>query len=122
MVTVCSSFLSSLGSLEKYLDDFLSQWQENVSKVWCVCVCVCGCPTGPDDTAEDIVEFIARGQIKTVALYDAYPSLSRNQIHTPADWYVKTQRFQRAVAKGDGNLEDIGRRFLQGAGHISRHT
>jgi uncharacterized protein (DUF433 family) len=91
------------GGLEKYLDDFVLNGKENLSKVWGQCV---GCPAGPDVTAADIVEYIARGQIKTLACYDVFPSLSLAQIYKAADWYEKTQRFQRAVAKGDGNLED----------------
>jgi uncharacterized protein (DUF433 family) len=91
------------GSLEKYLDDFVLNGKENLSKVWGICV---GCPTGPDATARDIVEYIARGQIKTLACYDVFPSLSIGQIYKAADWYEKTQKFQRAVAKGDGDLED----------------
>ena len=98
------------GSLEKYLDDFVLNGKENLTSVWGVCA---GCPTGPDATAEDIVEFIARGQIKTLACYDAYPSLSIGQIYKAADWYAKTQRFQRAVAKGDGPLEEAVNAFFQ---------
>ena len=56
---------------------------------------------------------IARGQIKTLACYDAYPSLSIGQIYKAADWYAKTQRFQRAVAKGDGPLEEAVNAFFQ---------
>ena len=52
------------------------------------------------------MQYIARGQIKTLAVYDAFPSLSNSQIEKQADWYAKTQKFQRAVAKGDGKLED----------------
>ena len=92
------------GSLDKYLDDFVLNGKENLSKIWGPCV---GCPTGPDATAEDIVDYIARGQIKTLACYDVFPSLSLSQIYKAADWYEKTQKFQRAVAKGDGNLEDL---------------
>jgi hypothetical protein len=90
-------------SLEKYFDDFVLNGKENLLKVWGQCV---GCPTGPDTTAHDVVEYIARGQIKTLACYDAWPTLSHAQIHKANDWYEKTQRFQRAVAKGDGKLED----------------
>ena len=38
--------------------------------------------------------------------YDALPSLNLGQIQKMADWYQKTQKFQRAVYSGDGNLED----------------
>ena len=72
-----------------------------------------GCPTGPDATARDIVEYIARGQIKTLACYDVAPGLSIAQIYKAADWYEKTQKFQRAVSAGDGNLEDKVNAFLQ---------
>ena len=65
-----------------------------------------GCPAGPDATARDIVQYVARGQIKTLACYDALPSLNIGQIHKTADWYEKTLKFQRAVAKSDGNLKD----------------
>jgi hypothetical protein len=92
------------GSLEKYLDDFVLNGKKNLEAVWGQCV---GCPTGPDATAQDIVEYIARGQIKTLACYDVFPSLSIGQIYKAADWYEKTRRFQRAVAKGEGKLEDM---------------
>ena len=61
----------------------------------------------------DIVEYIARGQIKTLACYDVSPSLSIGQIYKAADWYEKTQKFQRAVAKGDGELEDKVNAFFK---------
>jgi len=32
--------------------------------------------------------------------------LNLGQIQKMADWYQKTQKFQRAVYSGDGNLED----------------
>jgi len=31
-----------------------------------------------------------------------------------ADWYDKTQNFQRAVAKGDGKFEDLINAFFKG--------
>ena len=52
------------------------------------------------------MQYIARGQIKTLTCYDALPSLNLGQIQKMADWYEKTQKFQRAVCSGDGNLED----------------
>ena len=58
------------------------------------------------------MQYIARGQIKTTACYDAFPSLSNSQIEKQADWYAKTQKFQRAVAEGDGKLEDKVNAFL----------
>ena len=64
-------------SLEKYFDDFVLNGKKNLEKVWGKCI---GCPTGPDATARDIVQYIARGQIKTLACYDAFPSLSNGQI------------------------------------------
>ena len=82
-------------SLEKYFDDFVLNGKENLEKIWGTCI---GCPTGPNATARDIVQYIARGQIKTLACYDAFPSLSNSQIEKQADWYAKTQKFQRAVA------------------------
>ena len=57
-------------------------------------------------SARDIVQYIARGQIKTLVCYDALPSLNLGQIQKMADWYEKTQKFQREVYSGDGNLED----------------
>ena len=91
------------GSLAKYFDDFVLNGKENLQKVWGQCI---GCPMGPESTASDVVDYIARGQIKTLACYDFVPSLSNSQIYKNADWYEKTLKFQRAVAKGDGNLED----------------
>lgn len=96
-------------SLEKYFDDFVLNGKKNLEKIWGQCI---GCPSGPDATARDIVQYIARGQIKTLACYDAFPSLSNSQIEKQADWYTKTQNFQRAVAKGDGKLEEIVDSYL----------
>ena len=96
-------------SLEKYFDDFVLNGKNNLEKIWGQCI---GCPSGPDATAHDIVNYIARGQIKTLACYDAFPSLSNSQIEKQADWYAKTQKFQRSVAKGEGNLEDEVNAFL----------
>jgi hypothetical protein len=97
------------GTLEKYFDDFTINGKDNLEAIWGYCV---GCPTGPNVTARDIVEYIARGQIKTLACYDVVPGLSIGQIYKAADWYEKTQQFQRAVAKGDGKLEDKVSAFL----------
>jgi hypothetical protein len=96
-------------SLEKYFDDFVLNGKNNLLKVWGQCI---GCPTGPDATAHDIVEAIGRGQIKPLACYDAFPSLSNSQIEKQADWYEKTLKFQREVNKGDGKLEDKVDAFL----------
>ncbi|HXK01126.1 MAG TPA: hypothetical protein VMS37_01910 [Verrucomicrobiae bacterium] len=79
-------------------------------KVWGQCV---GCPTGPEATARDVVQYIARGQIKTLACYDVAPSLSIGQIYKAADWYEKTLQFQRAVANADGDLEEKINEFLK---------
>jgi hypothetical protein len=98
------------GTLEKYFDDFVLNGKENLQAIWGHCV---GCPTGPNVTARDIVEYIARGQIKTLAVYDAFPSLSIGQIYKAADWYEKTQRFQRAVAKADGGLDNKVNAFFK---------
>jgi hypothetical protein len=98
------------GTLEKYFDDFTLNGKENLAAIWGNCV---GCPTGPNVTARDIVEYIASGQIKTLACYDVAPSLSIGQIYKAADWYEKTQQFQRAIAKGDGNLENKVNAFLK---------
>jgi hypothetical protein len=97
-------FVSQFDStLEKYFDDFVLNGRTNLEKIWGQCV---GCPTGPDATARDIVQYVARGQIKTMACYDALPSLNLGQIQKMADWYQKTQKFQRAVYSSDGSLED----------------
>ena len=98
------------GSLAKYLDDFVLNGKRNLLKVWGGCL---GCPSGPDATAHDVVAYIARGQIKTLGCYDAFPSQSIGEVYKTADWYEKTKRFQRAVARGDGNLEDMVNAFLQ---------
>jgi hypothetical protein len=98
------------GSVEKYFDDFILNGKENLSAVWGHCV---GCPIGPNVSARDIVAFIASGQIKTLAVYDVAPSLSITQIYKAADWYAKTQKFQRAVSAGGGKLEDKVDAFLK---------
>jgi hypothetical protein len=97
------------GTLDKYFDDFVLNGAENLAAVWGQCV---GCPTPPDGSAHDIVAYIARGQIKTLACYDAYPSISHGQTHKAADWYAKTQKFQRSVSTDDGDLEDKVNAFL----------
>ncbi|WP_246461423.1 hypothetical protein [Mesorhizobium sangaii] len=96
-------------SLDKYFDDFALNGRENLEAVWGQCI---GCPTGPDATARDMVQYIARGQIKTLACYDAFPGLSNSQIEKQADWYTKTQNFQRAVAKGSDKIQDLVDTFL----------
>jgi hypothetical protein len=96
-------------SLEKYFDDFVLNGAKNLALVWGQCI---GCPSGPNVTARDIVNYIARGQIKTLACYDAFPSLGNGQIQKQADWYAKTQKFQRAVIAGGGSLEDKVNDFL----------
>ena len=73
-------------SLEKYFDDFVLNGKDNLETIWGTCI---GCPTGPDATARDIVQYIARGQIKTLACYDALPSLNIGQIQKMADWYAE---------------------------------
>jgi hypothetical protein len=98
------------GTLEKYFDDFTLNGKDNLEAIWGHCV---GCPTGPNVTARDIVQYIARGQIKTLAVYDVVPILSIGQIYKAADWYEKTHQFQRAVAKGGGKLEDKVDAFLK---------
>ena len=95
------------GTLEKYFDDFLLNGKENLEAIWGDCV---GCPTGPDVTARDIVEYVASGQIKTLACYDVASSLSISQIYKAADWYDKAQKFQLAVAKGDSQTRGQGQR------------
>jgi hypothetical protein len=97
------------GTLEKYFDDFVLNGKDNLQAIWGHCV---GCPTGPDVSARDLVEYIARGQIKTLACYDVAPSLSIGQIYKAADWYEKTRKFQRALSAGDGSLADKVNAFL----------
>jgi hypothetical protein len=106
-------------SLEKYFDDFVLNGRENLEKIWGVCI---GCPTGPNATARDIVQYIARGQIKTLACYDAFPSLSNSQIEKQADWYAKTQKFQRAVMGNAGSLEDKVNAFLSELANPFEHV
>jgi len=98
------------GTLEKYFDDFVLNGKENLTAIWGQCV---GCPIGPDVSAREVVEYIARGQIKTLACYDVAPGISIGQIYKAADWYEKTQKFQRAIAKGEGKLEDKVNAFLK---------
>ena len=64
-------------------------------------------------TARDIVKFVARGQIKTLACYDAFPGLSYNQILRLADWYAKTQAFQKAVSKREAPLDQEVEKFFK---------
>ena len=97
-------------SVAKYFDDFVLNGKPNLTAVWGNCI---GCPTGPDATVRDVVEYIARGQIKTLAVYDVAPGLSIPQLYKAADCYEKAQKFQRAVAKGDGPLEETVEAFLQ---------
>ena len=98
------------GSVEKYFDDFILNGKDNLTAIWGHCV---GCPIGPNVTAKELVRYIAMGQIKTLACYDVAPSLSIAQIYKAADWYAKTQKFQRAVAAGGGKLEEKVDAFLK---------
>ena len=104
-------------SLEKYFDDFVLNGKQNLLAIWGQCI---GCPTDPDATARDVVQYIARGQIKTLACYEAFPSLSNSQIQKQADWYQKTQKFQRAVVAGGSNLEDTVNEFMSEPGQAVR--
>lgn len=97
-------------SVEKYFDDFVLNGKANLAAIWGECI---GCPTGPDDTVHDIVEYIARGQVKTLACYDVVPSMSIPQLYKAQDWYEKALRFQRAVAKGERSLEALVDAYLQ---------
>lgn len=98
------------GALDKYFDDFVLNGKENLLKIWGQCV---GCPSGEGTTAHDVVAYIAKGQIKTLACYEVVPSLSISQIYKAADWYKKTQNFQRAVADPNGDLEDKVNEFFR---------
>jgi hypothetical protein len=98
-----TALLGLIRTARWYILNLTLNGKENLLRVWGQCV---GCPEGPDVTAHDITEFIARGQFKTLICYDAYPSISYTQTQKLADWYDKTQKFQRAVAAGGGNLED----------------
>ena len=91
-------------SLEKYFDDFVLNGKTNLEKIWGTCI---GCPTGPNATARDIVQYVARGQIKTLVCLRR-PSEPQQQARSRR-WPTgtqKTQKFQREISKGDGNLED----------------
>ena len=98
------------GSLEKYFDDFTLNGKENLFKVWGQCT---GCPEGPDSTARGIVQFIARGQFRTLAVYDAFPEISYNQVAKMSDVYEKTRTFQRDVSKPEGTLESKVQHYLE---------
>jgi hypothetical protein len=97
------------GTLEHYLDDLVRHGRDNLAAIWGQCI---GCPSGPGVTARHLVEYIARGQVRTLAVYDAVPSLSVRQIHQAADWQAKTARFQRAIVTGRARLEDTVSAFL----------
>ena len=66
------------GTVEKYFDDFVLNGKDNLTAIWGNYI---GCPIGPDVTARDLVQYIARGQIKTLACYDVTPTLSISQIY-----------------------------------------
>ncbi|MBU2663875.1 hypothetical protein KOI35_10280 [Actinoplanes bogorensis] len=97
------------GDLQKYFDDFVYNGRDNLLKVWGQCQ---GCPDGPEDTARDIVRFIAAGQIRTLAIYDGFPEVSYTQVSRLADWYRKAQDFQRAVSKADAPLQETVDAYL----------
>jgi hypothetical protein len=63
---------------EKYFDDFVLNGKDKPDGDLGNCI---GCPVGPDVTARDLVQYIARGQIKTLACYDVTPTLSISQIY-----------------------------------------
>ena len=80
-------------SLEKYFDDFVLNGKRNLEKIWGTCI---GCPTGPDATARDIVQYVARGQIKTLVCYDALPSLN---LPRSRRWPTGTRRRRSSSAR-----------------------
>ena len=98
------------GTLTKYFDDFVLNGKEHLASIWGQCI---NCPEGDDVTARDIVKYIASGQIKTLVCYDGFPGLSYNQVLRLADWYGKTQAFQRAVGKREGTLEEAVDTFFK---------
>ena len=103
--------------LEKYFDDFVLNGKPNLEAIWGKCI---GCPTGADVSARDIVEYIARGQIKTLAVYDVAPGLSNAQIYKAADWYEKAQEVPADGCQGRRPTRGEGRRLLAGAGRALR--
>ena len=93
------------GSLQKYFDDFVLNGKDNLLKVW---GSACGCPDGPDATAADVVEFIARGQIKTLACYDFVPELGNSQIFKAAG--LVREGAEVPACGGQGRRQPRGRR------------
>ena len=104
-------------SLEKYFDDFVLNGKTNLVKIWGTCI---GCPTGPDATARDIVQYVARGQIKTLVCYDAFPSLSLGQIQKLADWYREDAEVPARGLRRRRQPRGQGQRLLQRAGQALR--
>ena len=98
------------GTLTKYIDDFVLNGKGRLASIWGQCI---DCPAGDDVTARDIVKFIARGRIKTLACYDGFPGLSYNQALRLANWYDETQTFQRAVGKKEEPLEAAVNEFFK---------
>ena len=98
------------GTLVKYFDDFVLNGKENLYGVWGQCI---GCP---DDTARNIVEYVARGQLATLVAYDASPDVSNNQLLRLVDWYNKTRAFQKSLADSSKSLEDKVQEFLSSLG------
>ncbi len=72
--------------------------------IWGQCI---GCPTGPDATARDIVQYIARGQIKTLAVLRC-PSEPQQQPDPEEGRLVRRRRRSSSARspKATASLED----------------
>jgi hypothetical protein len=71
--------------------------------------------SGPDATARDIVQYIARGQIRTVAVTMlAWASATARSRSRPTGTR-RTQKFQREVAGPEWNVQ-LESRYQAGAG------
>ena len=101
------------GTLDKYFDDFVLNGKDNLMKIWGQCV---GCPIGPDVTARDVVEYIARGQIKTLACYDVVPSLSIGQTLQNGRLVREDAEVPAGVGQGRRQTGGQGQRVPERAG------
>jgi len=96
------------GSPEKYFADCALIGKDNLTAIWGNCV---GCPSGPDVTARDIVEYIARGWIGTLICNEVAPRAS------PGDGVADGDRQDGADAGGQpGVRRDLAPDLRRGPG------
>ena len=87
----CSNFD---GSLDTYLRDFVELAADGLDAIWNNCI---GYPGA--QPFEQFADYVYENQVKTDLFYPAYPEASVRKIIKALDWEVKTDKYQRELAK-----------------------